>query len=205
MRSRLPSCLADGSPSAGRRIAAAQTSGTYDMCTEPPRLACRVGAIPSNRNPGRIASILLTCKRHNTCPWSSHPPTHTRCTAVSTSHAGRSLAHRCLWSATRRKHRGVQAPSGLPLRLSLVLSLSLSPPAGPLTAHRRRGVQARRGQRAMADAGTRQRVAELFSGYKASAFADTSDITVPQLQALLGEPVRRAKGSRRGIQPSRDG
>jgi hypothetical protein len=57
----------------------------------------------------------------------------------------------------------------------------------------------------MADAGTRQRVAELFSGYKASAFADTSDITVPQLQALLGEPVRRAKGSRRGIQPSRDG
>jgi hypothetical protein len=42
----------------------------------------------------------------------------------------------------------------------------------------------------MADAGTRQRVAELFSGYKASAFADTSDITVPQLQALLGEPVR---------------
>jgi hypothetical protein len=40
------------------------------------------------------------------------------------------------------------------------------------------------------DAGTRQRVREMFRGYKASAFADTVDVTVPQLQALLNDPVR---------------
>lgn len=40
------------------------------------------------------------------------------------------------------------------------------------------------------DAGTRQRVREMFRGYKTSAFADTEDVTVPQLQALLNDPVR---------------
>jgi len=40
------------------------------------------------------------------------------------------------------------------------------------------------------DAGTRQRVREMFRGYKANAFNDTADVTVPQLQVLLNDPVR---------------
>ena len=54
---------------------------------------------------------------------------------------------------------------------------------------------AKRQVRAMADAddvdaGTRQRVREMFRGYKANAFNDTADVTVPQLQVLLNDPVR---------------